>query len=206
VQNRSEAVAGYAAANFGSSTPVSNTLPETHMRCMITAGLRVYRCQPACCLCRPASARRSDLVIHSNVQEHLRNQCDQAKGNAKPAPKPSTWLSAASDVAASRSWRTWRHERQSHLDRARLEDDLGRPWRRRAANPEAENCSDGRRRAGDKGHHLRRLPERLLLVEVQVWGRDRHLEIEFCPLTAQSSRYGWNTPPLESSTRRSDSI
>ena len=32
--------AGYAVANSGLSTPVLNPLPETHMRCMITASLR----------------------------------------------------------------------------------------------------------------------------------------------------------------------
>jgi hypothetical protein len=35
-----EAGAGYAVANPGLSTPVLNSLPETHMRCMITASLR----------------------------------------------------------------------------------------------------------------------------------------------------------------------
>jgi hypothetical protein len=39
VRSGAEAAA-YAAAIFGFSTPVSNSLPETHMRCMITASLR----------------------------------------------------------------------------------------------------------------------------------------------------------------------
>jgi hypothetical protein len=40
VQSGAEVGAGYAAANFGFSTPISNSLPETHMQCIITASLR----------------------------------------------------------------------------------------------------------------------------------------------------------------------
>jgi hypothetical protein len=40
---QSEAEAGSYAATFALSTPVSNTLLETHMRCMITASLTCNR-------------------------------------------------------------------------------------------------------------------------------------------------------------------
>ena len=40
MQSEAEASDDYAATNFALPTPVSNRLPETHMRCIITASLR----------------------------------------------------------------------------------------------------------------------------------------------------------------------
>jgi hypothetical protein len=68
-------VPAYAAANPGLSTPVLNSLPETHMRCMITASLRTKATRA-----RLAPRRRA-------LRPHPRHGASTADGIASSAPR-----------------------------------------------------------------------------------------------------------------------
>ena len=74
MQREAGAGAGYAAANFTFSTPASKTLPETHMRCMITANLRATatraRLAPASACNGYAPASAKPVAEHADTRHH----------------------------------------------------------------------------------------------------------------------------------------
>ena len=80
VRSRAEDEAGYAAPIFGLSTPVSNRVPETQMRCMITASLRATATRA-----RLAPRRRAMATPQAR---NFDAGASTAAGNVSSAPTP----------------------------------------------------------------------------------------------------------------------